>query len=48
MDGKPVLRKYMDSFPFPYYLLLRDINALPNFLAATLKQWIEMTTHQQQ
>eukprot|EP00967_Tisochrysis_lutea_P141843 scaffold261167_cov16-Tisochrysis_lutea.AAC.1 len=29
VGGKPVFRKYMDDFPFPYYVLLRDIGALP-------------------
>lgn len=24
VGGKPVFAKYMDSFPFPYYIVLRD------------------------
>lgn len=41
--GKPVFTQYMDSFPFPYYIVLRDITALPRTLADLLRQWFEMT-----
>ncbi|CAN1795130.1 MDN1 [Linum perenne] len=34
--------KYMDSFPFPYYIVLRDIEALPRTLADLLRQWFEI------
>ncbi|OMP00570.1 hypothetical protein COLO4_12564 [Corchorus olitorius] len=30
--------KYLDSFPFPYYVVLRNIEALPNTLADLLRQ----------
>ena len=40
--GKPTFTKYMDSFPFPYYIVLRDIAALPTTLADLLRQWFEM------
>jgi hypothetical protein len=30
--------KYMDSFPFPYYIVLRNIEALPRTLANLLRQ----------
>ncbi|KAF5842824.1 hypothetical protein DUNSADRAFT_4708 [Dunaliella salina] len=43
VGGKPVFRKYMDDFPFPYYVLLRDIGALPRTLADMLRQWFEMS-----
>ncbi|KJE89993.1 midasin [Capsaspora owczarzaki ATCC 30864] len=33
---------YMDSFPFPYYVALRDINALPTILSDALRQWFEL------
>lgn len=29
---------YMDSFPFPYYIVLRDIEALPRTLGDVLRQ----------
>ncbi|XP_056176640.1 midasin isoform X2 [Syzygium oleosum] len=34
--------KYLDSFPFPYYILLRNIEALPRTLADLLRQWFEL------
>ncbi|XP_022715201.1 midasin isoform X4 [Durio zibethinus] len=34
--------KYLDSFPFPYYVVLRNIEALPRTLADLLRQWFEL------
>ncbi|KAL7162677.1 hypothetical protein ACSBR2_043041 [Camellia fascicularis] len=34
--------KYLDSFPFPFYIVLRDIEALPRTLADLLRQWFEL------
>lgn len=31
-------KKYMDSFPFPYYVVLQNIEALPRTLADLLRQ----------
>uniref|UniRef100_A0A0A9DMS8 VWFA domain-containing protein n=1 Tax=Arundo donax TaxID=35708 RepID=A0A0A9DMS8_ARUDO len=42
-DGSGVeLEKYMDSFPFPYYVMLNNIEALPRTLADLLRQWFEL------
>ena len=30
---------YLDSFPFPYYLIVRDVEELPGVLAGALRQW---------
>uniref|UniRef100_A0AAR5QJL7 VWFA domain-containing protein n=1 Tax=Dendroctonus ponderosae TaxID=77166 RepID=A0AAR5QJL7_DENPD len=47
-DGKFVgFQNYMDRFPFPFYLILRDINSLPGVLSDALMQWFEMVTSQQ-
>lgn len=35
------LEKYLDSFPFEYYVVLRNVEALPEVLAGTLKQFFE-------
>lgn len=43
-NGKPVFRRYLDDFPFPYYVLLRDIGALPRTLADLLRQWFELSS----
>ncbi|XP_050232290.1 midasin isoform X2 [Mercurialis annua] len=34
--------KYLDSFPFPYYIVLRNIQELPRTLADLLRQWFEL------
>ncbi|XP_021720497.1 midasin-like [Chenopodium quinoa] len=33
---------YLDSFPFPYYIVLRNIEMLPRTLADLLRQWLEL------
>lgn len=43
--GKPVFNRYMDSFPFPYYIVLRDIGQLPRTLADLLRQWFALSAH---
>ncbi|KAG7670517.1 hypothetical protein KSW81_003079 [Nannochloris sp. 'desiccata'] len=42
VGGKPIFTKYMDSFPFPFYIVLRDTAALPRTLADLLRQWFEL------
>ncbi len=34
-----VRRRYMDSFPFRWWLVVRDISELPGVLATALRQW---------
>jgi len=43
VDGRMELQmeRYLDSFPFEYYVVLRDVEALPDILAGTLKQFFE-------
>lgn len=40
----PEIRSYMDEFPFPFYVVLRDLNALPETLSDALRQWFELVT----
>ncbi|XP_062857908.1 midasin [Trichomycterus rosablanca] len=40
----PEIRSYMDEFPFPFYVILRDANALPETLSDALRQWFELVT----
>ncbi|KAM4694301.1 midasin [Discoglossus pictus] len=35
---------YMEQFPFPFYIILRDVNALPETLSDALRQWFELVT----
>ena len=43
-DGKPVFTRYIDTFPFPYYIVLKDTSALPQTLADLLRQWFERSS----
>nr|XP_035921041.1 midasin isoform X1 [Halichoerus grypus] len=38
----PEIRSYMEEFPFPFYIILRDVNALPETLSDALRQWFEL------
>ena len=43
--GKPPeIKSYMEQFPFPFYIILRDINALPLTLSDALRQWFELVS----
>lgn len=33
------IKRYLDGFPFPYYLVVRDVRDLPDVLATALKGW---------
>ena len=33
------MKRYLDGFPFPYYLVVRDMRDLPGVLATALKGW---------
>ena len=44
-DGQlPEIRSYMEHFPFPFYVILRDIESLPHILGDALRQWFELVT----
>ena len=34
--------KYLTDYPFPYYVVLREIGSLQEVLADALRQWFEM------
>lgn len=40
----PEIRSYMEEFPFPFYIILRDVNALPETLSDAIRQWFELVT----
>ncbi|KAL6070950.1 Midasin [Balamuthia mandrillaris] len=42
IGGKPTRTSYMDTFPFPNYIIIHDINNLPTVLADALRQWFEL------
>ncbi|EIE25917.1 hypothetical protein COCSUDRAFT_12734, partial [Coccomyxa subellipsoidea C-169] len=43
VGGQPTFSKYLDSFPFPFYIVLRDLASLPSTLASLLRQWFELS-----
>ncbi|KAH7885416.1 midasin [Phlebopus sp. FC_14] len=40
------MERYLDSFPFEYYVVLRDVEALPRVLADTLREFFERITEE--
>jgi len=41
LDEQVQTRKYMDTFPFEYYVVLEDITTLPTILCTVIKQWFD-------
>eukprot|EP00237_Pycnococcus_provasolii_P002326 CAMPEP_0119203700 /NCGR_PEP_ID=MMETSP1316-20130426/35425_1 /TAXON_ID=41880 /ORGANISM="Pycnococcus provasolii, Strain RCC2336" /LENGTH=164 /DNA_ID=CAMNT_0007199961 /DNA_START=102 /DNA_END=596 /DNA_ORIENTATION=- len=41
-NGAVVMNRYMDTFPFPYYAVVRNISTLPEVVASLVQQWIEL------
>ena len=35
------MKRYIDTFPFDSYVIVRDVQSLPSVLASTLRQWAE-------
>jgi midasin len=40
--GAPKFTRYLDTFPFPYYILLSKVSELPRTLGDMLRQWLEL------
>ncbi|KIJ64401.1 hypothetical protein HYDPIDRAFT_132220 [Hydnomerulius pinastri MD-312] len=40
------MERYLDSFPFEYYVVLRDVEALPRVLADTLREFFERVSEE--
>ena len=38
--------RYLDTFPFEYYVVVRDVEALPEVLSGTLKQFFERVSEE--
>jgi midasin len=47
IGGKTMVAQYLDDFPFPFYVLLRDPESLPERLADALRQWFDLVNGQQ-
>jgi hypothetical protein len=42
-NNKPVFAPYLDHYPFNFYTVLQEVEALPAMLSDALRQWVEMT-----
>ena len=42
LDGKLMVHNYLDTFPFPYYVVIRRLNDLPSVVADALRQWFAL------
>lgn len=42
VGNKVMTKSYFDDFPFPYYVALQKVEALPDVLSDALKQWFEL------
>ena len=40
--GQIKIARYLDDYPFPYYLIVNDMKELPEVLADALKQWFQV------
>ena len=40
--GKPKVKGFIEDYPFPYYILLDDMESLPEIMGDALRQWFEM------
>ncbi|XP_058456556.1 midasin [Malaya genurostris] len=42
-----VMQSYLDVFPFPYYVIVRDLGQLPLVLSDAMRQWFELVNSAQ-
>lgn len=45
--GPPQISLYLDTFPFPFYVVVRDLTTLPYVLGDALRQWFELAANGQ-
>ena len=44
----PDFKSYLEIFPFPFYIVLRDIQTLPETVSNALRQWFEFVASNEQ
>ncbi|XP_049297646.1 midasin [Anopheles funestus] len=42
-----IMQSYLDVFPFPYYVIVRDLGQLPMVLSDAMRQWFELVNSEQ-
>ncbi|KCV71764.1 hypothetical protein H696_01182 [Fonticula alba] len=45
VNGRMTMTRYLEDFPFEYYVLVRDVAQLPSVLAGALRQWFELASN---
>lgn len=40
-DGRLKMERYLDGFPFEYYIIVKDVGELPGVLSGALRQWLQ-------
>ena len=40
--GRVCRTAYLEDYPFPYYIVMRDVNLLPDVLADAMRQWFAL------
>jgi midasin len=40
--GKVVKTSYFDGFPFPFYLVIKNMASIPEVVADAMRQWFEL------
>lgn len=46
--GKPKVKRFIEDYPFPYYLVIDNMQTLPEVLGDALRQWFEMLSQLQE
>lgn len=47
-DRKTItMQSYLDTFPFPYYVIVRNLAQLPLILSDAMRQWFEMVSNEE-
>ncbi|XP_064473273.1 midasin-like [Ornithodoros turicata] len=44
-SGEVEILSYMEQFPFPFYVILRDVAGMPTVLGEALRQWLELVSN---
>ena len=46
VNGKPKVKQFIDNYPFPFYVIVKHLDALPDVLGDAVKQWWQMLARQ--
>eukprot|EP00916_Digyalum_oweni_P004045 GHVL01007201.1.p1 GENE.GHVL01007201.1~~GHVL01007201.1.p1 ORF type:complete len:276 (+),score=47.97 GHVL01007201.1:632-1459(+) len=43
-DESPSVKPYLDDFPFPFYIIVNNLEKIPTVLCDIIRQWFELNT----